>query len=126
MVKGFGTDIVEVNRIEQILEKYGKHFRNRVFTSVEIDYCESKARPAMHYAGRWAVKEAFYKALPVECQQVSSWKSISVLSDKNVGKPEIFICSDELQGALEDVGITQFHVSISHEKRYCTASVLLE
>lgn len=58
-----GTDLVSVPRIAQILQRYEAHFTSRVFTPRERHYCESKAAPAIHYAGRFAAKEALKKAL---------------------------------------------------------------
>ena len=83
------------------------------------------ACPAIHYAGRWAAKEAFYKALPLSCQENSTWKSIEI-ETKERGKPVIIICSDVLQKLLKREGIAMCHVSISHEKKYCVACVISE
>jgi len=127
MVKGFGTDIVDIKRIDTLICKYKSHFKSKVFTDAEIAYCDTMADPAIHYAGRWAVKEAFYKALPVTCQKISSWKSIEVITlQKPYGKPVISVCSDELKSSLETEGISDYHFSISHERKYCIASVILE
>ncbi len=125
MIKGVGTDIVDIRRIEQLLTKYSEHFLKKVFTHSEIRYCRRMANPAMHLAGRWAVKEAFYKALPQAYQKHSSWKSIEVVTVE-AGKPSICICSDTLKEFLEKDGIIKFHVSISHERSYCVAMVVLE
>jgi holo-[acyl-carrier protein] synthase len=126
MIRGFGTDIVDISRIERLLNKYNSHFKEKIYTPSEIDYCEAKAAPAIHYAGRWAVKEAFYKALPVACQRYSGWKGIEVILSVGNGKPVIQICSNELKKHLEKEQITEYHMSISHERKYCIASVVLE
>ena len=125
MIKGIGTDIVDIRRIERLITKYTEHFLTKVFTPSEIDYCRKMAVPAMHFAGRWAVKEAFYKALPRSCQIHSSWKSVEIVSVE-AGKPNIDICSDDLKIVLKKEEISLFHVSISHERHYCIASVVLE
>ena len=126
MIKGLGTDIVEIRRIKRLISKYDKHFKEKIYTLSEMDYCETKAAPEIHFAGRWAVKEAFYKALPVSCQEHSHWKSIEVVPLDEKGKPVIRICSDTLVKILEKEHISKYHLSISHERNYCIASVVLE
>lgn len=125
MIKGIGIDIVEIKRIEQLITNYSSHFLEKVFTSSEIAYCSRMAKPAIHFAGRWASKEAFYKALPQPCQKYSTWKSIEIMT-MDAGRPQIRICSDTLRRQLEKENITLMHVSISHERKYCVASVVLE
>ena len=58
-----GTDLVEVTRIRSAIQKTGDRFLNRIYTKTEQDYCQSKANPEIHYAGRFAAKEAVMKAL---------------------------------------------------------------
>lgn len=125
MIKGIGIDVVDISRIERLAERYKNQFLKKVFTLSEIEYCEKMARPAVHYAGRWAAKEAFYKALPLSCQKSSTWKSIEIKVIER-GKPVITICSERLQELLKGEAIAICHVSISHEKKYCMACVILE
>jgi phosphopantetheine--protein transferase-like protein len=125
MVKGIGVDVVDISRIDEIIGKYGEHFLNKVFTRAEILYCGVMARPALHYAGRWAVKEAFYKALPPPCQEKSFFKSIEIIA-AGTRKPEIRVCDSHLSDSLREHGITSMHMSISHEKAVCVAVVVLE
>jgi holo-[acyl-carrier protein] synthase len=125
MVKGIGIDIVNIDRIERLVERYKSVFLNKVFTNSEIEWCSQKARPSMHYAGRWAAKEAFYKALSSQCQKKSMWKSIEVLADAS-RKPYIHVRDDELKQLLSNEAITQIYISISHEMAVCTAMVVLE
>ena len=75
MIKGLGVDIVDMERIERLLERYGDSFVQKVYTPREQECCRGMAKPAVHFAGRFAVKEAFYKALPASCQPRSAWKS---------------------------------------------------
>ena len=126
MIRGNGVDIVEIDRIELLVGKYDRHFLNKVFTPGEIDYCSAAARPGVRFAGRWAAKEAFYKALPPSCQPHSTWKSVEILSDQHGGRPAVGICSQGLRDCLAAEGITKFHLSISHERSVCVASVVLE
>ncbi|KMQ52656.1 Holo-[acyl-carrier protein] synthase [Chitinispirillum alkaliphilum] len=126
MIRGIGTDIVEIDRIGKLIEKYANHFIEKVYTSKEILWCSKKAVPAVHYAGRWAVKEAFYKALPDTCQPFSSWKSIEILPGSKNGRPAIRVVDQKLTEMLESEQIENIHLSISHEKKQCVAVVILE
>ncbi len=125
MVKGIGIDVVAISRINEIIGKYGAHFLNKVFSQEEIAYCGAMARPAVHYAGRWAVKEAFYKAIPPACQEISFFKSIEIRA-RGSRRPAIDVCDERLRASLEKQGITSMHMSISHEKDVCVAVVVLE
>jgi phosphopantethiene--protein transferase domain len=126
MVKGIGVDIVEIERIASLVRKYGEHFLQKVFTGAEIAYCRSKAFPALHFSGRWAAKEAFFKALPASCQSLSGWTSIEVLpDDHNHDKPVLTLCSATLSAELKKHSIDSMMVSISHEKTICVAFVVL-
>lgn len=126
MIQGHGVDIVEIDRIREMITKYGDHFLRKVFTESEIAYCGKKAHPATHFAGRWASKEAYYKALPGGCQRISRWKSVEIIPDENGRRPTLYVLDEQLAAALLDHGISKCLVSISHEKRYCIASVLLQ
>jgi holo-[acyl-carrier protein] synthase len=127
MIRGNGVDIVEIDRIELLVNKYDRHFLDKIFTPGEIDYCSAVARPGIRFAGRWAAKEAFYKALPGSCQPHSTWKSVEILPDRSSGgRPVISVCSKALGDRLAAEGITSFHLSISHERSFCVASVVLE
>jgi holo-[acyl-carrier protein] synthase len=120
---GLGNDIVEVARIEKILNKsHSDTFKNRVFTENEQLYCEKMANSSPHYAARWALKEAFYKALPEELQQYSGWLSIELDREENQ-KPQVLVLSTELKEKMDEFGITSIFHSISHEKKYCSAVV---
>jgi holo-[acyl-carrier protein] synthase len=124
MILGIGVDVVDIPRISAIIGKYGDHFLNKVYTTAEIAYCTAMATPAVHFSGRWAVKEAFYKALPRKCQEISLFKSIEVVSGSS-RKPVIRVCDGKLDAALREHGVKDMHVSISHEKTVCVAFVVL-
>ncbi len=125
MIIGIGNDIVDVRRIEKTLSKtHGEVFKQRVFSENEIRYCDKMAAPAPHYAARWALKEAFYKALPADLQPISHWKAIE-LSRIEGEKPKLLIIDQELAVQCISRKITVYH-SVSHEKEFCTAMVVLE
>jgi holo-[acyl-carrier protein] synthase len=125
-IRGHGIDIVEISRIEKMISRYGDQFLDKIFTLAEKNYCAAKGCPAVHFAGRWAAKESFYKAVSPECQQVSFWKSIEVLPvDDSLIKPVIHILTLELTEALRREAVSQILLSISHEKSHCIASVII-
>jgi holo-[acyl-carrier protein] synthase len=126
MVKGTGIDLVAIQRIEKCITTFGDRFLNKIFTEAEIGWCKSRACPAVHFAGRWAAKEAFFKAIPLSCQSAVSWKSVQILSLKGSGGPVIEICSRELKERLSRESIVSLHVSISHDEAFCIAFVLAD
>ena len=85
-----GTDIIEISRIQKSIERTGKRFLEIVYTPVEIEYCESKNRAKYcHYAGRFAAKEAIYKAVSGLLKErfSISWQNAQVINDEN-GNPK--------------------------------------
>ncbi|HON09655.1 MAG: holo-ACP synthase [Fibrobacter sp.] len=126
MIRGVGIDVVEIGRIERMIGKYGDQFLCKVFTKGEIEYCNKMAFPSVHFAGRWAAKEAFYKALQAQFQQYSTWKSIEILPVEGERRPRIIICEPALKKIFKDEGVCSVHVSISHERSICTAIVIIE
>lgn len=123
MIKGIGTDIIEVERVKKaVLDDNG--FIERLFSNDEIDYCNSKSKREIHFAARFAAKEAFFKALGTGWRDGMKWEEISVKNDK-LGKPEV-----ELQGKTLDIfrkkNMEKINLSISHTKLYAVAFVVIE
>ena len=126
MIVGVGIDICEVSRVAKVLAKsYSQNFKKKVFTQNEIEYCEKFANSAQNFAARWAIKEAFYKALPQELQEFSGWKSIEFINESGK-KPFVRIIDGELSKKFQDFGISKIHSSVSHEKEFCVAQIILE
>jgi holo-[acyl-carrier protein] synthase len=125
MIKGIGVDIVEIGRIEGMIARYGGHFLDKIFTEAEKGYCGKMANPPVHYAGRWAAKEAFYKALPKECQALSGWKSMEVVCAGR-SAPSIAVRDAPLRARMKKCGVGACHLSISHEKTVCIAMAVLD
>lgn len=89
MIIKTGIDVIEVSRIEKNIKKFGETFLNRIYTAKEIEYCESKkVQKYQSYAGRFAAKEAIFKAISESLDNKFDieWKDIEVLNDKN-GRP---------------------------------------
>ncbi len=115
-----GTDIVSIPRLKKTINSLsGDKFINRIFTKNEIDYCGDKVNSIIHFAGRFAAKEAITKALlSSEIIESISMRSIEIISGKN-RKPEVNLTiSSKLQ--------LQCKVSISHTDEYAIAFALLE
>lgn len=122
---GHGVDIVDSGRIRNLIEKYGNHFVDKVYTVAEQEYCRTKAVPHVHFGGRWAAKEAFYKALPDAIQPHSGWKSVEVVPGDGGRRPEIVLLSDSVKAQLVTKGVSSIVLSISHDHDLCIASVIL-
>ena len=125
MIKGIGTDIVDITRIRGMIEKYGDLFLNRVYTKSEVAYCTQRADAAIPFAARWAAKEAFYKALPSTCQCLGTWQSVEVVHT-NQGVPSFRVICQKLQEGLTSAGVTTIHLTLSHEKMCAVAFVIME
>ncbi len=124
MIYGIGTDIVEIRRIREILAKHKESFLARVFTKSELKEGELRKNSAAFFAGRWAAKEAFSKALGTGIGEKCSWTDIEI-SNKKQGNPVCHISGDA-QKTAEEMGIVKIHISISHEQEYACSTVILE
>ncbi len=127
MISGIGTDIVEVSRIEDALQRHGDGFARRILTAEE--FTEYSQLPKTHtqarfLAKRFAAKEAFAKALGTGLRGPATMQNIGVSHDA-LGKP-IFVLAPALQALAEAKHIRRQHVSISDEKALAVAFVVLE
>lgn len=116
-----GTDIIEVDRVRTSIENVGEKFLKKVFTDNEIRYCESKkTQKYQHYAGRFAAKEAVFKAISRQLEDKYSvcWKDVEVEND-NQGRPSVNLFNVDMK-KIENIDI-----SISHCKSYATANVVI-
>lgn len=120
---GVGTDIIEVHRVAELIENHGTRFMNRWFSGAEIAYCSAKSRPELHFAARLAAKESVLKAIGSRWQHVP-WLDIEIGHDDE-GAPLLIIQGRMLERA-QSVGITSFHVSLSHCDSFASAIVVAE
>ena len=122
MIHGLGIDIVRIERMKQVVEKWGPRFLERVFTKNEISYCYEKKEPYLSLAVRFAAKEALIKA----AGSVSplSLKDIEVVNAES-GKPYLRFAGT-LEKVLQEKLIKKVHLSLSHEHEYGVACVILE
>ena len=125
MIYGIGTDIADIERIRKVLEKHGDHFAETVLSAKELEiFCERSGK-AEFLAGRWAGKEAFSKALGTGIGENCSFHEIEILPDEK-GRPVIARLYGKALKTVQDKGIENYHISISHEREYATAYVILE
>lgn len=122
-----GVDIIEVKRIKDSIEEFENDFLNRIYTQNEINYCNNtKNAKYEHFAARFAVKEAAFKAVSslLNNKYDISWKNIETINDEN-GKPTIkFIAlTKEIEKKLNK--IESIDVSISHIKELAIANVTI-
>lgn len=122
MIYGVGIDIVSVQRLREVAERWGWRFLQRVFSSTEIDYCLGKKDPYPPLSARFATKEAMVKALGGKPN--INLREIEV-SHAEAGRP-IITPGVKLRECLEKIGIQKIHLSLSHEKDYSMAIVILE
>ena len=124
MILGIGIDVVKVERIKRALELYGEHFANRIFTGIEKEYCSVKGYPAESYAGRFAVKEAAFKALGKGWYECGGFTSVEVINnDKNQPRVVFHGMAGKLAGAMN---VKRSFVSITHDGNISAAVVVLE
>jgi holo-[acyl-carrier protein] synthase len=124
MIYGIGIDLVENDRIEKIIQKWGEKFLSRVFSDREIAYCGRHAQASIHYGARFAVKESFLKAIGIGLGRGVKLLEIEVVNEES-GKPELML-SGGAQDFFVKAGIEKIHLSITHTKNYASAMVLLE
>lgn len=124
MIIGTGIDIVGVARVRELLGSGGERFKERWFGPEEIAYCESKAKPYLHYAARLAAKESAVKALGLEWEGAPAWKDIQVELAPS-GAPGLSLGGVAAAEAAR-LGVAALHLSLSHCDEYATASVIAE
>lgn len=122
MIIGLGTDLVELERIRRVYEKWHIKFLNRFLREEELLHMPTS--PITWIAGRFAAKEACAKALGTGFQNGILWQDLLILPDK-LGKPQIFLKGKALERA-KDLGVHAYHLSISHEKTMACAIVIME
>ena len=111
---GMGVDITEVRRLRQAVEKWGQDFLQRIFTAQELKNAKNKSSFYQHLAGRFAAKEAVFKALG---DKNLGWQDVQILNDEE-GKPYCFLFNQKGKKL-------EAHISISHVKTYAVASAVI-
>jgi holo-[acyl-carrier protein] synthase len=122
MIIGIGFDLCDVRRLQRALERPG--FRERVFAEGEIRDCDRRARRQVHYAARFAAKEAFFKAIGTGWGRGVGWREVAV-DRRPDGPPRLRIAGAAARRA-ETLGVRRTHLSITHDGDYAAAVVVLE
>lgn len=124
---GLGNDLVDIRRIEKSLSRFDGRFKRRVFSDLEIEYCNSKGNSSANFAKRFAAKEACAKALGTGITDGVFWKDMCVVNDAN-GKPMMKLTGGALDklNSLVPKGMTpQIDLTITDEPPMAQAIVIL-
>jgi holo-[acyl-carrier protein] synthase len=127
MIFGIGIDAVEIERIQKQLVKNRERFYKSLFTEREIQYCLKKTSnnaQAQCFAGRFAAKEAFLKAIGIGLRNGLNWKDIEIFND-DLGKPNLLL-KEKTMKTVEKAAISNIQLSLSHGRNIATAVVILE
>jgi holo-[acyl-carrier protein] synthase len=124
MVIGIGTDLIEIERVEASIARYGERFLERVFTPGEIAYCQQKKGSGESFAARFAAKEAAAKALGTGISRGVSWKEFEVRREAS-GRPTLHV-SGRAQELAEAMGVKRMQLSLTHSRELAMAVVVAE
>jgi holo-[acyl-carrier protein] synthase len=125
MVLGLGTDLMEIERIEESIARYGVRFLERIFTPGEIAYCMTKKKgSAESFAARFAAKEAGAKALGTGISRGVSWKELEVRREPGE-RPTLHLSGRAAERA-HSMGVTRLSLSLSHSRTVALAIVIVE
>jgi holo-[acyl-carrier protein] synthase len=113
-----GVDIIEIERVEAALGRYGERFLARVYTAVEVGVCRGRVS---ELAARFAAKEAVMKALGTGARGVA-WREIEVLPNHR-GKPLVYL-HGRAKARAERIGLRALDISLSHSREYAVAFVV--
>ena len=120
---GIGIDVVEISRIEESIAEFGQKFLDRIFTAREQEYCQKQKRCAIHYAARFAAKEAVSKALGTGIGKEVSWLDLEVVR-KESGEPEV-VLNGRAQSFAEKNGVGAVKISLTHAQHYAAANAVI-
>ncbi len=120
---GLGFDATEIPRIAATIERYGDRFTQRIFTEGEIAYCMRRRDPAIHFAGRFASKEAAMKALGTGHSQGVLWRDIEVVRQPG-GPPKLQLHGGAARRFAKIGGRTS-QLSITHTDTLAFAQAII-
>src|SRR5206468_8076372 len=121
---GIGVDLVECERIQHSLDRFGDRFLRRVFTDGEIEYSMSMKFPARHLAARFAAKEAVSKAFGTGIGKAMGWRNIDIRK-KSSGEP-FLVFSGPAQELAMQRGVSSALITLSHTEHHAMAMIVLE
>jgi holo-[acyl-carrier protein] synthase len=124
MIYGVGTDLIEINRVERVLQRFGERFAQRILCEPELRRFRTHRQPVSYLAKRFAAKEAFTKALGTGIHAPANWHGVWIVN-LGSGKP-VLEFSAELKILLQKRKILNSHLSITDEREIASATVILE
>ena len=125
MVLGLGTDLIEIERVQQSIDRFGDRFIQRLFTSGEIDYCLRKKKQSTEsFAARFAAKEAGAKALGTGISRGISWREIEVR--RKAGERPTLHLSGRAAERAAAMGVKRVQLSLTHSQTVAMAIVVVE
>jgi holo-[acyl-carrier protein] synthase len=122
VILGIGLDLCEVGRIRRLLEMDRGRFTRRVYRESEIAYCDARRKPEIHYAARFAAKEAFLKALGRGWRL--GWTQVEVVRTAS-GKPDLLLTGKAAEAATRR-GVRHVHLTLTHTADTAAAVIVLE
>jgi holo-[acyl-carrier protein] synthase len=128
MIIGLGSDLIDIRRIENSLNRHGDRFVNRIFTEVEQAKSDKRRNRAASYAKRFAAKEACCKALGTGISNGVFWRDMGVINDKN-GKPTMKLTNGAAKRLAEIIPSgyePHVHVTITDDFPLAQAFVIIE
>lgn len=124
MIAGLGTDLVEVKRLRDSIERFGERFLRRVFTQEERRYCAAKRDPVESLAARFAAKEAAAKALGTGMSRAVGWQDFEV--QRLPGEPPQLVLHGRARALAEGARISRISLSLTHTAQFAAATVIFE
>jgi len=121
-VLGVGVDLVEVDRVEEVLKRHPERFARKVFTEAEAAYCRRSVRAAERFAARYAAKEAVMKALGTGWGRGVNFRDIEVVRAPS-GRPSIQL-SGAARGLARQLGVDRIDLSLTHGRDLAVAVVV--
>lgn len=122
MIYGIGHDLVETDRIKKSIDKLGDRFKRKIYTEIEQKYCDQfTGKEHLHYAARFAAKEAFSKAIGTGLRDGFKFTEVGIENLRS-GKPQLILSG----GMKEKYGHLKAHVTLSHSDNNAVAVVVLE
>jgi len=124
VIYGVGTDLIEIQRVARVLQRFGDRFARRILCEPELRRFRAHRQPVAYLAKRFAAKEAFTKALGTGIHAPANWHGVWVTNLRS-GKPQLEF-SEDLRKLLEQRDIRRSHLSLTDERDMAAATVILE
>ena len=123
MIIGIGIDVVEIDRIQQLVERHRSSLK-RIFASCELKYCQGKEKPFPHLQARFAAKEAVFKAFGTGRSLGLPWTDVAV--ENNLAGKSAVRLSNGAKRLAGKLGVRKIHLSLTHKRNYASAQVVME